>query len=922
MSLSLIVSVELIVGKMQARGLPCRCNPIHIRLNLTRPRFMLSRANSSQTTFGSAVVYAAVACAAMLSALPGCSRQNYRLWADRDAYRLIKNRQCDPQWQVPDRPVEPQAQSRLADKHDPDCGPLPPDDPAAACYMRYPNNTKKPVRFWDQRGYQGSIDDGSWESALPYDETGAVKLDKQLAVDLALLHNRQFQTRVEQMYVQALQLSNNQFEFEVNWFGGSDGAFVAGGEGANAVRGLGQSNNLGVTRNFASGGQLVTNLVNSFTWQLGGNGNSNFAAGSLLFGLTQPLLRGAFRHVRTESLTQAQRDLLYDVRDFARFRREFYFDIVRQYLALLSQTQSVRNEEENLFNLELNLEEHNVLFERDLRSSVQVDQVFQQFQAGRLSLINSRQALQSDLDQFKFALGLPARVEITFDEGLLEPFQLNSDSLLELQTSVDGIKESLLKYVPPDQPPEDFVGETYAKVKSLAAALKQLKPQVDQEFKRWVEASKQAAGAIDEADRVDNQQQIALQKRLEVLLEELDEEIGDADEIYEQPLSEFEVATDEEDSDAVKDWKKLETLIVKRSGLKERVATLVLLQTQIRLFSIELKPLELEEEGAVRIALQRRLDLKNSKAAVTDAFRRVEIAADQLESDLSVTASAEIGTDNDNAFRLDSDANEYNLGVNFDGPLNRFEERNGYRVAQIAYQQQRRQYMADEDAIVNSVRLNLRQLRTNRFGFQIARQQLITATRQVEQAQFNLRTSTSGDSSLTQDLLQALQNLRNTKNDLISSWINYETSRIAVFVDLESLQLNEQGVWINEEDDFDVAAAEATVDAADDESLAPRLPYEESASPDDRDDEVREDEFRDNELGEDELRDTELLNRESLNDEFPNTDTGEPVGPINERPKSLQQFAPPGPDGGQSRAFGAGAASVADRRAGGLLDLR
>ena len=30
---------------------------------------------------------------------------------------------------------------------------------------------------------------------------------------------------------------------------------------------------------------------------------------------------GAFRYVRLEGLTQAERDLLYQVRDFARFRR-------------------------------------------------------------------------------------------------------------------------------------------------------------------------------------------------------------------------------------------------------------------------------------------------------------------------------------------------------------------------------------------------------------------------------------------------------------------------------------------------------------------------------------------------------------------------------------------------------------------------
>ena len=846
---------------------------------------------------------------ALLLMVAGCSRSTYRRWADRDAYQLINSRQSNPQWNIPNRCVEPDSRSRLADANDPDCGPLPPDDPTAACYMRHLHTGGKPVEYWDRRGQAAAIDDRSWESALPYDESGAVKLDKQLAVDLALRHNREFQTRVEDMYVLALALSQNRFEFDVNWFGGSDGEFVAIGEGANAVRNLNESNNLGFTKNFASGGQFATNLVNSFTWQLGGNGNSSFAAGNLLFSLTQPLLRGAFRHVRTESLTQAERDLLYEVRDFARFRREFYLDIVSQYLDLLNQTQAVRNEEDNLLNLELQLEEHTVLFERDLVSTVRVDQVFQEFQAGRLDLINSQQSLQTSLDQFKFSLGLPARIEITFDEGLLERFQLNSADLVELEAEADRLKDTLLEYLPPEKPPEAFIDATYKQIKQLAADLKKLKPQVDQEFKAWVESLKKQSGtAVDEAARADFDQQRSLQKRLAVLLDDLDEDIADAEKIYEEPLGELEISFDDEDTAEVKDWKRLESLIVKRSGLKERIGTLVILQTQIRLFSIELKPLDLEEQTAVEIALQRRLDLMNSKGFVTDAFRAVEIAADQLQSDLSVSAAASLGTDNDNAFRFDSDANQYNLDVNFDGPLNRFGERNGYRVAQIAYQQQRRQYMATEDAIVNGVRLNLRQLRTNRFTFQIARQQLITVTRQVEQAQFNLRTATSNDSSPTQDLLQALELLRNTKNGLISSWIQYETSRIAVFVDLESLRLDEQGVWVNEEDDFGVVPRPVLESDGESENERPtqRLPNEESANEESANEEPADERPSIEEPASEDPADEKFL-EDGLLDE-----PADEPGPV--APELIDK---------QGRQTPAGfTPAVADRRMGGLQSLR
>ena len=854
----------------------------------------------SKTVQRHQAVFIALVVVVMLC-LNGCSRQQYRMMADRDAYCLINSRQSNPDWVIPRRNVEANPQSRLADLNCPDCGPLPPDDPSASCYMRHPYNSKKPVRYWDQRGIQATIENGGWESTLPYDENGALNLDRQLAVDLGLIHSRDFQTQVEALYLTALQLSSNRFDFEVNWFGGSDGNFFASGDGANAVRNLSQENNLGFTRNFASGGELLTNLVNQFTWQLGGNGNSNFATSSLLFSLTQPLLRGAFRHVRTETLTQSERNLLYNVRSFARFRRTFYAGIVSDYLQLLNQTQAVRNEEENLFNLEANLEEHNALLELDLVSTVEVDQVFQQLQSGRLTLINSQQNLQTALDNFKFSLGLPARIEITFDEELLKPFQLNSKALLELQAKVDRLKETLLKFVPPDQPPESFVSETYASIKQLAAELKKLKPQVDEEFEDWVETSKQSVRTADEAGRADLDQQFALQKRVATLLKDLGKNIADADEIYEQPLSEMEMATDETDASEVEDWERLETLIAKRSGLQDRVASLVLLQTQIRLFLIKLNPLGLSQEMAVQIAIQRRLDLMNDKGAVTDAFRGVEIAADRLESDLSVSASAQLGTDNDNAFRFDSDANQYNLGVSFDGPLNRFNERNDYRLAQINYQQLRRQYMQAEDIIVNSVRLNLRQLRTNRFSFQIARQQLITATRLLEQTQFNLRAANSGDSSSTQDLLQALSGLRDAKNDLISTWISYETSRIAVFVDLESLQLDEQGVWINEQDDFGVVPQSGPAADGESENESTQRPSIERDT------------------------DEESVDREpaadSVDDQLPDTDIDksferfekdlEPATPSEAIPEETSQ----------RRGFNSSDRNF-DRGVGGLLDLR
>jgi len=719
--------------------------------------------------------------------------------------------------------------------------------------MRRPYNSRKDVKFWDQRGYQATLDNGLWDSQLPLNADGELELDRNATVEMALLNSRDYQSEVEQLYATALQLSENQFEFDVNWFGGSDTNFAAQSDGANAVRDLSTVSQVGATRNFAAGGQLATSLANSFSWQLGGAGPANFSAGNILVSLTQPLLRGAFRHVRTESLTQAERNLLYSARDFARFRRQFYFANVQSYLNLLNSVQSVRIDRDNLRNLELNLDEHDFLLERDLVTPIRVDQVFQEFQRGRLSLINSEQNLQTALDQFKFSLGLPARVKIKLDESILDPFKLNSDEVEELQKSVEDLEQSLVEYLPPDVAPEEFIEKAYARIKQQSRKVKDAMASVRKELAQWDSLLGDTPFNDSDAETADFDQQRSLIKRLGELLDDLETQDEDAEEQYKKQLEEIELISDddqdaqsfefedaeEEDGEMTADrkridaWKKLQTLIAQPGGLKDRANSLFVAQTQIRLFLIEIKPLELETDRAVEIALANRLDLKNAKGFVVDAYRQVEVAADQLESDLSVTASANLQTDNDsnNAFRIDSENNQYNIGVEFDGPLNRFNERNDWRLAEINYQNNRRAYMAAEDSIVNEVRLDLRQLRNNRFSFQIARQQLISVTRRVQQAQFNLRTATTGDSSLTQDLLLALEDLRETKTQLISNWIQYEISRIAVFLDLELLQLDEQGNWINEQEDFKTESADTDGFA---EGIDGQLPFETGDEIDDR----------------------------------------------------------------------------------------
>jgi hypothetical protein len=193
----------------------------------------------------------------------------------------------------------------------------------------------------------------------------------------------------------------------------------------------------------------------------------------------------------------------------------------------------------------------------------------------------------------------------------------------------------------------------------------------------------------------------------------------------------------------------------------------------------------------------------NARGNVVDAYRRVEVAADGLEAELNLQLEANLGTDPGriNPVRFDASANRYRVGVEFDSPVTRLAERNAYRAAQINYQQARRAYMALKDNIVADVRRDIRRVELEKFSFEIARIQLLTAARQVDEAQLTLRTSTDPDSSNTQNLLTALQGILQSKNDLISSWVSYEASRMALYRDLEQMQIAPDGTWINESPD-------------------------------------------------------------------------------------------------------------------------
>src|SRR5262249_18014626 len=85
--------------------------------------------------------------------------------------------------------------------------------------------------------------------------------------------------------------------------------------------------NVGFTKLFSTGALLLADFANQTVFNLTGVGRSLSSQSTINLDLIQPLLRGGGRAVTLEPLTQAERNLLYEIRTFARFRKEFYVSI-------------------------------------------------------------------------------------------------------------------------------------------------------------------------------------------------------------------------------------------------------------------------------------------------------------------------------------------------------------------------------------------------------------------------------------------------------------------------------------------------------------------------------------------------------------------------------------------------------------------
>jgi outer membrane protein TolC len=261
-------------------------------------------------------------------------------------------------------------------------------------------------------------------------EVGASIISLNAALDLAFQHSTEYQAQKERLYLEALALTFDRYRYTPTFSANGSGDYqwdttdqfvidmqvMTGATAISTSESTVARSNLGARYLLKSGGAIALNLTNNFTRFLSGD-VSEFSTGALIGSFTQPLLRDFGSDIETEALLQAERDLLYQLRDFTRFRKEFAVQVASQYYVVLLARETANNNYAGLLANNLSLEREQAFQAEGLTTLLEVGRLEQSALQADLRWARAITSYKRGLDNFKILIGLNAEDNIVLDEN-------------------------------------------------------------------------------------------------------------------------------------------------------------------------------------------------------------------------------------------------------------------------------------------------------------------------------------------------------------------------------------------------------------------------------------------------------------------------------------------------------------------------
>jgi len=844
---------------------------------------------SSHFRFASKTV--ALASLTMVLFQMGCSRTFYRKQADHEALYILNEKGNDPRWDMENFSIEISNQSRMFSVDDPDHPAMPPDDEAASVFMKSVDGMEG-YDDWEKDGKLEHFENPEWREHLPLAEDGKLHINGQDAVRLALLHSSAYQRQLETMYMSALDVSAERFEFDTQFYGGYGGNYRSRGA---AVTGSPRSDLTLATRSiqmrqkYAKGTSLVANFANSLMWQF--SGPDTHSTTSLIdINIVQPLLRQGGKDKVLERLTRTERQMLYKIRDFQRYRKGFYLDILTGnsgvqsasrigglfggsglsgftgvgsggfgglgggggtgggiprsaggYLGLLQNLQQLNNQRANITALESSLRLFESYFAAGFTDFNQVQQTRASFYQAISDLMQAESTFNASRDTFTSEIGLPPDIQIVITGDELNDFNLIDPYMQGLQNEILVIQNRIGDLIvgmniAPQSTTTVWTDDIETALKSLRAEADKMVAIHQQISTTGLETGRsdidKMASTIPERKTFVRQVKVSLEENNLVSDTALQTDLLEADYLDDLPKLLRNDVKDVADRLAAAQptyanlGKAIDDLLANGKGLKEdelltQLETTVisimpellitisndalelsLVQTSARAESITLIPVDLSVEQAFETASKNRLDWMNQRAGIMDQWRLISYNADSLESDLDIVLYGGIGNTGDNPLKFRDTAGTLKAGIEWDAPITRLRERNTYRQSLIEYEQAKRGYYNYENGQYLALKTALRNIQMQKINFEVQRKQLQVAARGVLFVRTRLQeppgeTGTRLSPTVARDLIQQLQGLQRAQDNILRVWVGYEIARGQLDLALGTMQIDDEGMWID-----------------------------------------------------------------------------------------------------------------------------
>jgi outer membrane protein TolC len=321
-------------------------------------------------------------------------------------------------------------------------------------------------------------------------ERGARLLNLEQALNVAIHGSRSYQSRKEQLYISALNLTLARHRFTPIFSASANGEY--GGQTQQAVTFIidqatgnlipvysdslverhltSDSGSVGFSWLIRDVGRLTAQLNATFLRFVSG-GPTTLDNSALTATFTRPLLRNAAFKSERETLIQAERQLLYDLRDFTRYRKDFSVQIATTYYGVLGNRDTARNNFLNLQSSRKNAERSRALAQEGRITQSDLGRLEQQVLTAESTWINSVRNYQQALDNFKLQLGLNVGSNLVLDDRELESLQIR-DPHLSVDESIQVALAARLDYLNA----KDQLADSE---RDVEVAANFLKPQVD-----------------------------------------------------------------------------------------------------------------------------------------------------------------------------------------------------------------------------------------------------------------------------------------------------------------------------------------------------------------------------------------------------------------------------------------------------------